>query len=238
MALGFGNIGSLLWKWVISPLFWVFIIIVFFGIIILLLRLRKKKRLHYKVVEIVDLGQGKTNLNTYMRAGYYGKRSFLRGLWWKGEEVLKTNYGEQIYYASSEDFQEIDGERGIICFRDPIRRNVLVPINKLVVENKELLAAIAPADYTDVGVDIFNDSIRETTDRTEKIMQFAAWAILVGFSLVSIILIIQMVKNGQTEAADLILQAGKDGAEACRRIANDVLSTIQSNPNSAPGGAP
>jgi len=82
-----------------------------------------------------------------MKAGYFGKKSYLKGLWWSGEEVLKTSCNDTVAYFSTEDFQEVNGERGIICYRDPIRRNILFPISKLQMENKELIAAVAPADY-------------------------------------------------------------------------------------------
>jgi hypothetical protein len=96
---------------------------------------------------------------------------------------------------------------------------------KLVdVRKKELLADIAPADYTDAAIDIINDAVAETTDWKDKMIQFGSWALVVVFSLIAIIIIANMVKNGQAEAKDLILQAGTKGAEACKEICRQAVN--------------
>jgi len=92
------------------------------------------------------------------------------------------------------------------------------------IKQKELLAAIAPADYTDAAIDIINDAVAETTDWKDKMIQFGSWALVVVFSLIAIIIIANMVKNGQAEAKDLILQAGTKGAEACKEICRQAVN--------------
>ena len=86
------------------------------------------------------------------------------------------------------------------------------------------LAEIAPGSYRDAAVDIFKEAVRETTDWKDKLIQFGAWALVVIFSLIAIIVITQMVKAGQAQAADLLLQAGTEGAQACKEICKEAVN--------------
>lgn len=222
--MDFSGISSMIMTWIVNPLLWLLIIIFMILAGLGILWFRRKRKLLYPVAEVVDLGRGHGAINTDLKAGYFGKKLYLRGLWWTGEECVRTNLGDIIEDFSTEDFQEVNGERGIVCFRDPLRRNVLVPINKFEVKNKEFVACIAPSDYTDTAIDIVKDAVNETSDWKDKLIQFGAWALVVIFSLVAIIVIVQMVKNGQDKSAELLLNAGKQGAEACRSICSDAVS--------------
>jgi hypothetical protein len=237
MAFGVEMSGftSILMKWVMLPVFWLIIIVGFIIVSFISLYIRKRKRLLYKCIEVVDLGRNKCSANN-LRAGYFGKKSMVKGLIWWGEEVLKTESGEIIHNFSTEDFQEIDGERGVWCYRDPLNQNILVPLNKVRFMNKELVADIAPASYRDVAIDIFNDAIKETTEWKEKLLTFAGWALVVIFSLIAIIVIAKMVESGQAKSAELLLNAGKEGAEACKQICANAVNIVASG--NIPGGAP
>lgn len=219
-----GSISGIILQYVVNPLLWLILIIFFILAFLGILFIRKKRRLLYPVAEIVDLGKGNGAINCDLKAGYFGKKLYAKGLWWSGEEVMRTNLGDIIEDFSTEDFQEVNGERGIVCFRDPLRRNVLVPISKFKIEGKELVANIAPSDYTDTAIDIVKDAVAETTDWKDKLIQFAGWALVVVFSLVAIIVIIQMVKNGQDKSAELLLQSGTEGAKACKDICSQAIS--------------
>jgi len=210
-------------SYIINPLMWLILILVFVGATFGLLWIRKKRKLIYPVAEIVDLGKGNGAINCDLKAGYFGKISFLGGLWWAGEEIMKTNLGQIIEDFSTEDFQEVNGKRGIVCFRDPQRRNCLIPINKFDIKNKDLVFNIAPSDYTDTAIDIIKDATRETNDWRDKLIQFGSWAIVVIFSLVAIIVIVQMVKSGQEQSAELLMNAGKQGAETCKDICSQAF---------------
>lgn len=214
-------------NWVINPLFWLLLIVGFLLGVVLILYIRKKRKLIYKTVEIVDLGRGKVAFNN-LKSGWFGKTLYFRGLWWSGEEVLRTATGEIIEEFSTEDFQEVDGKRGVVCYRDPINQNILMPINKAKFNNKELVADIAPASYRDAAIDIFNQAVKETSDWKDKVLQFIAWALVIVFSLISIIVIVQYVKSGQDKAAELLLQAGTKGAEACANICKEAVSVATS----------
>lgn len=223
--------GSLLISWVLNPLIWLVIIIVVLILTFGMLKIRKRRKLLYNCIEVVDYGKtdlgddeddivlGKCGFNN-IKCGWFGKKKLLNGLWDYGNEQLETKDGDIIEKFSTEHFQEIDGKRGIVVYRDPVNQNILVPIKKMGVFNKHLLAEIAPAEYRDTAVRIIEDADKETSDWKEKLMQFVAWGLVVIFSLISIIVITQMVKNGQTEASELILEAGR----TCLENAKDVCS--------------
>ncbi len=208
MADGIGIVSGMLMGWITQPLIWMIIIFLFLGLTVGLLFFRKKKLLKYTVIEVVDHGSGKFSLNT-LKAGYFGKNVQLKGLWWSGEEVLRTGTGEIIANFSTEDYQEINGKRGIVCIRDPNNQDVLVPISAAQIKNKELLLEIAPRSYREAAIDIYRQTTKETKDWKDKLVQFGGWALVVIFSLISIIIITKMVQHGQAEAKDLILQAGE-----------------------------
>lgn len=224
----FSNITSLVMQWIINPLIWL-VLLLFFSIgIYIILIVRKKRRMNYPAIEIVDLGDGKTNFNN-LKCGWIGEKIYLNGLWWSGREVMRTNSMEIINQFSEQDFQEIDGKRGIIFYRNPLQKTLL-PINRLKIQNKELVATIPPAEFVNASVDIIKSASKEMTDKTEKIIQFVSWALVVIFSLVAIIVIIQMVKNGQKEANDLILEAGKTCLENAKEVCSAVINARSDAP--------
>lgn len=216
-------------KWVINPLFWLIIISIFIVGVFVILIIRKKRRLQYEGMEITEYG-----VNTNVKCGWFGIVSYLKGLWWSGREVMKTKDNEIINDFSEEDFKLINGKRGVVFYRDPVSFG-LYPISKVTVKGKEALANIPPASYVDAAIDIYNDTTKETSDWKEKVIQFVAWALVVVFSLVAIIVIVQYVKNAQTEAADLLIQAGTKGAEACKEVCREAVNIAV---NKAGGGAP
>ena len=223
MAIDIGGAGSLLISWLLNPLIWVLIIALVIGFTFGILIIRKRRKLIYQCLELVDYGSGKYGYNM-LKCGYFGKSKALKGLWDSGEEQMETKDGEIIYEFSTEDFQEVNGKRGVICFRDPVNQNILVPISKTKVENKELLAEIAPAEFRDVALTIIKDADKETSDWKEKMIQFVMWGLIVVFSLVSIIVIAQMVKHGQTEASELIAQASTTCLESAKSVCSQIAS--------------
>jgi len=183
VALNISGFSSKIFSWIITPLFWLFLLIFFIVGVLMILYIRRWKRYVYPTIEVVDLGNGKLGFNK-LKSGWFGKKTYLRGLWWTGEDVLRTNQGDRIENFSTKDFQEVDGTRGVVCFRNQLRQNILVPISQLKLENEELIADIAPADYTDVAVDIVKDAAKETSDWRDKLIQFGQWALVIIFSLV------------------------------------------------------
>lgn len=220
---------------IVNPLIWVLLLI---GLAIgafIFLKIRKSRKLRFPACEVVDLGgQGKTSINFLgaKGAGWFGKNLFLFGLWDYGDEIMRTRDMEIIEQFSEEDFQEVNGRRGIIFYRDPIRR-LLFPINKLAVANKELVTEIAPADYTDTGLSIIRSGEQETQDWKEKVIQAVIWALTIIFVLVAIILVIQYAKSTQQEAAATILEAGRTCLENARMVCSEIVNQF-AQPSTAP----
>lgn len=226
MALG--DYTGMIMGWLLTPAIWLFLIMFFLIGVFGILWLRKKRRLQYKCIELVDL-KNRAGFNN-LKCGYFGTNLYLRGLWWSGEEVLRTDTGEIIHNFSTEDFQEIDGERGVICYRNPLRQNILLPISQLDISNKDLIATIAPADYTETAVKIYENAVKETSTTMDKLLPIMMIGGIVVFALVSIIMITQMVKTGQAEASNLLLQAGDKGVAYCKDVLNTAI-TLSSEGN-------
>jgi len=217
----FSSASGLLLSWLLSPVVWLVIIFLMIGCTFGVLKIRKRRKLIYPLLEIVDIGGGKSGFNLF-KCGWFGKRKHFKGLWDSGEERMESRDGEVIHDFSSEDYQEINGKRGVVVFRDPVNSGVLVPINKANCINAELLTEIAPANFRDVALDIIKDADKETADYTEKLIQWLIFGTIIIFAMVSVIVITQMVKSGQKEASDLIIKAG----EICLSNAREVCSQI------------
>ena len=208
-----------------SLFFWLAVALLLVGVTFGILIIRKSRKLSNPIIEITSLGRGKVGIKSgrKLKGGWFKHNSTFFGLFDYGhEEVFKLKDGREILNLSSEDFQEINGQMGIMVMRSPEDPKILVPINKVRCENDELLTKIAPAEYRGVVVDIIKKAEKETSDKLDKIMQYAFWGGMILFSFISIILITQMVKNGQTEAKDLMLQAGQINAEQIKIICQGV----------------
>ena len=219
-------------------MFWGILAVVLVIVVVGFLLIRKKRKLNTPVIEITSLGRGKIGIRVgkKMRGGWFKHNSALFGLWDYGqEETFKVKDGRTVLSVSSEDYQEINGKMGLMVMRSSEDPRILVPINRAKLENREMLFNIAPADYRSTVVDIIRKAEKETSDKIDKIMQFVFWGGIILFSFIAIILITQMVKNGQTEAKDLILEAGKMNTENLKAICGGLKSVGETI---ASGGAP
>lgn len=216
-------------QWIVNPLIWLIII----GVMVLgsfgALYIRKKRKLSFSTIEMLDFGEGKFGFNL-IKSGWFGKKTFLFNLIDWGEKILKTQDNQEIKDFSTEDYQEVNGKRGVVCYRNPYRQDFLVPINRLSIKNKELVAQIAPADFTNAAVDIIKDATKETKDWKDQLLAWIAIGGVIIFALVAIIVITQMVKNGQSEASELIVKAGSICTDNCKTICSEIAQTaINSN---------
>lgn len=222
-----------------SLLFWLVLAIVFVVTVFGFLIIRKKRRLTTPVIELTSLGRGKLGIRTgkKLKGGWFKHNSSFFGLWDYGsEEVFKLKDGREVLDLSSEDYHEINGKMGVIVQRSPEDPRFVVPISKSKLENGELLNTIAPAEFRGTVVDIIKKAEKETQDKTDKVMQWVFWGGIILFSFVAIILITQMVKNGQAEAKELILEAGKMNKENLKVICEGYKSVGDTVINT--GGAP
>jgi len=204
-----------------SLLFWVVLGIIFCLVAFGFLVIRKKKKLTTPIIELTSLGRGKLGirLGKKLKGGWFKHHTTFMGLWDYGqEEIFKLKDGRQVLNLSSEDYHEINGRMGVIVQRSPEDPRILVPISKSQLENGKLLNTIAPAEYRGTVVDIIKKAEKETQDKVDKIMQWVFWGGIIIFSFISIMLITNMVKNGQTEAKDLILEAGRMSKEQLKNL--------------------
>lgn len=215
----FESVSAWGFKLLTTGLFWlvaVFVLIIgsFGG-----LWLRKRKRLQYPALIHFETGGGKGGyINS--KAGWFKSKTFLFGLWDYGkEEYLKLKDGRKVQGASTEDFHEINGKKGIVCVQKEDDNNILVPITKTEIVNKKLLMQISPKEFRDASVDIIKQAENETRNRLEQVMQWVMLGGVIVFALIAIILITQMVQRGQTEAAELIKEAGRITVTAARSAA-------------------
>jgi hypothetical protein len=222
-TFGLGSIKGTLLNWVTVPILIVIVVVIFIVILSGFLYLRKRRALIFSCAEFVDLGNGKTNINFLgnKSAGWFGKKKGLLGLWRTGDKVMMTKFMKTIELFSEEDFQEVNGSRGVVFYRDPVRR-ALFPINRLGVNGKDLVVDIAPAEYTDAAVDIIQKNEVETMDKLSKFAPYIMFAVMGMIFLIAIIVIVNYVGKSQTEAKDLVLSAGKTCLDAAKSVCSQI----------------
>lgn len=220
------TITSTVFGWMSSLLFWFILAIIFLAVSFGFLALRKKFKLKFPVLEKVELGGGKISY-TLLKGGWFKSKSILGGLYdYSGEEVFKTSDNRQVQDLSSEDYHDIFGKRGVVCYRKGDDPKVLLPISyeRMDKQSRESINSIAPADFRDVANKLNADAVAETSGWAEKYVPYIMMGTLGIIFFISIILIVQMVKQGQSEAKDLILEAGKY-AQSCKDYINQLPST-------------
>jgi len=223
-------ITTYLVKWVINPLAWLLLILGFLFGVIAILYIKKRRALKYNGFEITDYG-----INTGIKCGWFGSRWYAKGLWTTGSERMFTSDGEEILNFSEEDFIEINNKRGVPFVRDPVTRRLFPAQLSLTDKSREIMAEVPPRSFVDAAVDAYDQSVKETTDWKDKAIQFAAWALIIIFALVSIIVIVQYVKQAQADAGELYTMAGSAGLENCKEMCREAVNIAV---NKVAGGAP
>lgn len=269
MAFDMGGISATLFGLLRSFLFWgillFILLIVTFGTLVI----RQKRKLKFPAIELTDLGNGKIGFKNH-KAGWFKSKTLLFGLLdYGGEDVLRLKDKRVVQNASSEDFHDINGKRGLLIARKSDDPAILVPINKggvtsfykkeeiltkegkgtgkyrlvaqaldpikkMDVTNLELLLEIAPADYRDASVKIITATEKETANKWEKFVPLLVFGTMAIIFMISIILIVQMVKQGQAEAKDLILESGRMGKDQLNIICQGLVTEAQGLPSNAP----
>ena len=102
------------------------------------------------------------------------------------------------------------------------------------VINEYLLMEIAPQDYRDTASRIAFDAKNETMSKMEKIIPYLVFAGMGMIFIIAIILIVQMVKQGQANAKDLILEAGRMNSDQISRICSGVVTKATEIASTAP----
>ena len=210
MAFDISGMSGVAMGWLSTIIYWIIGLITAIIMALLVLFTRKKKKLKYPIIQIIDLGSNKAGF-WYTKAGWIKSKSFLGLYDYGGEEKMMTKEGKEIQNASSEDFQEIEGKRGLVVQEKSDDPKILVPINRTVLdtESKAIINSIAPADYRDASVKIMQKTEQETSNRFSQFLtQALPYIMVVGF-IVSLIMIIQYAKHSQAESWSQTLEAIK-----------------------------
>ena len=213
-----------------SPLWWALFIVLALIAIIFILRQRRSRRLKkYNIGLFLDLGNGKTSLKI-MKAGWFGKYLYARGLWWSGPEVFRAENNIEILNVSDEDFQvEIAGKKGVYVYKDPTKPNVYVPINELEITGKKMVGKIPPADFIDTAVYNYRQLKKEIGDWKDKLLPFAFLGIVVLVIMVLMIVNIQYIHTSQQETLskqqEILSGASSQASTQCKEICSIAIQT-------------
>lgn len=242
-GLDISSFTGMIPSWLFNPFIYITILIIIPGIFYGFLLLRKRKKLVYSVVEIVDLGEGKMALNILgdKSAGWFGKTIKFNGLWDYGDpKVMRLKTGEIIEKFDERYFHEINGKRGIVVFRDPSNR-VLIPVNgleqeykfeesgklhaaeSLVVANRHVLATLAPNDYSSTSVDIVRSAARETADKNQQILHTIIVISIIVLGLLAILFITHFAGQSIDKANTLATEGLKTCAENTKTICESIV---------------
>ena len=196
MDWNFGGMGAMAFGWFSSMLTWIIILAVLIIFGILILYIRRARQFQYPCLEVAGLGQGKVSVFT-TKAGWFKKnRVFFNLIETGGEqELICKDKSRKIFDVSSVDYHEINGKRGLICKRKDDDPEVLVPIDKVEVDNLKLLLRIAPADYRDAAVDILEKKRKETMTWFEKNAPLIITMGVFLFGLIALIIIFNFAKG-------------------------------------------
>ena len=165
--------------------------------------------MRHPVIQVVDMGAGKSSF-WFTKAGWLKSKSFL-GYDYAGEERMLTKQGKEIQKATSEDFQEINGKRGLLVQEKSDDPKVLVPICRTILseKGKAIINTIAPADFRDASVKIMQRTEQETSNKFSQLLTQALPFIKVGGFIVCLIFIIQYAKHSQAESWSQTIEAIK-----------------------------
>jgi len=204
--------GSIL-QVLMSPLIWIVVIFVLIIFSVGALWVRKQRKLEYKCYVIRKTGNGKIDLRT-MKAGWFKSKKILGGLLdFKGEEHLETGGFQKpslrVLGGSTEDFHSIDGDKALICRMKDDDPKILVPLNRIEIQNDTILSQIAGSDLRDASVDIIKQAEKETRNRTQEIVQWIIMGGVIVLALIVVIMSYQFVSRAQTEAWERTIEAIK-----------------------------
>lgn len=222
-----GSFSDILIRFIVNPLLWLVIIIFIVLGLVIFLKIRKKRAMKFTAIEIIEVGDNRYGKNI-LKCGWIGQKLYLRGLWWTGRKVMRTDAMEEILNFSEEDFQIINGRKAVEFYRHPISRQ-LVPITDTRLEGKEYVAKIPPAEFVDAALSIIDDARKESSDWREKIVAYAVVGFIIVFALISIILIIQFTNQRTDAAEELFLKAGASCLESARTVCSEICNLAASN---------
>jgi hypothetical protein len=204
-----GGIGSTVTGALMSWGFWLLIAVVVLGISVGSLAMRKKAKYVFPAIIVTDNGNGKVGIR-FTRAGWFKSKKLFGGLIETGgERRLEVKDGRIVQKGSSADFHEIGFKTALILIEKPDDPKILLPVDRCVLtaDSKNILMRIAPSDYRDACSKIISDAEKESMSKWTEIAQMLVFGFIDVVLFISIILVIQYVKNTMAEAVALHREA-------------------------------
>jgi hypothetical protein len=204
-----GGIGSTVTGALLSWGFWLIIAVVVLGISIGSLAMRKRAKFVFPAVIFTDNGNGKVGLR-FTRAGWFKSKKVMGGLLdVGGERRLEVKDGRIVQKGSSADFHEIGFKTALILMEKPDDPKILLPVDRCLLsqESRNILMKIAPADYRDASSKIISDAEKESLSKWSEMAQMLVFGFIGMVLFISIILVIQYVKNTMADAQALHREA-------------------------------
>jgi uncharacterized protein YejL (UPF0352 family) len=210
-AFDTSGITSTAMGWLQTGLFWlIFVGIILFGLI-LYVKIKKRRKLRYPLIEVIDLGGGKMGMYVKNKGcGWFNIHSILFGLIENGEEVMKSWDGRRIFCASSVDFQEINGKRGLVVKRKDDDPKILVPLTKMEISNLHLISEIAPSDFRDASTQLIDEAKNEMKNVLMQYLVPIAIAVFVVGMIITMVILQQTFNHATDKAAEIIAAASQN----------------------------
>jgi hypothetical protein len=207
------GVGSYLASFLYSGMAWMIAAIVLFGFGgFIYLHYSRKRKLKYNCLEVVRFGNGKVGMNLLKAGNFKTKTTFFGLIDYGFENVTKTSDGRRIQGAKTSYLHDVMGWKGYICLRKSNDPKILVPIEKIEIENLALIMAIAPVDLRDASVNIFKQASDETRTTLEKILPYIAVGMCVMLCIITVI-ICQQMTNNTVEKVGKVLIGGCENAK-------------------------
>ena len=200
--------------WATSMLFWALVLVGLFIGFVGMMIIRRNKRFMFPVLEIISLGQGKIRVNLGKGGWFKSKKMFFGLHDYAGEDemLVKGKFLEptrKVFYASSVDYHDIFGKRGLIVKRKDDDPEILVPLTKFEIKNLSLIGEIAPADYRDAAVKILEEKQKETLSWWDENKALIISTIVFVFGIVSLIIIFKFAQQESAAWRDALMNQCK-----------------------------
>jgi len=203
--MNLGSLNAVVGNYVKSGGFWLVVtLILIIAIVLFYGYFSRRSKLKYNCIEFVRFGNGKVGLNL-MKAGNFGTKNFLLLFDYGREKVIKTSDNRIIQQAKSSHLHDVFGKKGYLCLRKPNDNKILVPLSKVDFDNMNLLLAIAPADYRDASVRIFNQAVEETKGTWEKLLPYIAIGLCIVMTIINVVVNMQMTNNTVNKVGDMLI---------------------------------
>ncbi len=208
----FGVFGGVT-NW-ISNIWIVFLIIVALVLLFILLLLwNRHNKLMFPAWEIISFGNGKIGLNKLKVGRFSKKRVFFKLIELPADKDFYTSDHRPVQCASTEDCQKevkldnslhiIDGKQGFLLKRKDGDPKILAPIDKVEIDNYDLIASIAPGDYRDTGSRLYKEAKNEMRGNWEKVAPLVIGGVIFILCFVALIISIQSSSTQLEESRKL-----------------------------------